>query len=99
MIRFMIKVSNFDIFDFPRNYSINKLPENYNEYLLTVNCSISISHSRGKYNRDNSSFDLEGCVTKVFNHFSPPDKKVKDLQEVFHFESTECHKIMRHAPA
>lgn len=36
MIRFMIKVSNFDIFDFPRNYSINKLPENYNEYFLQL---------------------------------------------------------------
>lgn len=59
------------MFDFARNYSMYKLPENYNEYLLTVNCSISILHNRGKHKRD-SSFDLEGCVIKIFNHFSPP---------------------------
>lgn len=86
------------MFDFARNYSVHKLLENYNEYLLTVNCSISIMHNRGKYKRDNSSFDLERCVTKVFNHFFPPAKTVTNLQEIFHFERIECHKIMRHAP-
>lgn len=86
-----------DMFDFARNYSVHKLLENYNEYLLTVNCSISIMHNRGKYKRDNSSFDLERCVTKVFNHFFPPAKTVTNLQEIFHFERIECHKIMRHA--
>lgn len=85
------------MFDFARNYSIYKLPENYNEYLLTVNCSFSIIHNRGKYKRDNSSFDLEGYVNKVFNHFSSPAETVTDLQEIFHFEKIECHKIMRHA--
>lgn len=88
-----------DMFDFARNYSIYKFPENYNEYLLTVNCSISIKHNRGKYKRDNSSFDLEGCVNKVFNHFSLPAETVTNLQEILHFESIECHKIMRHAPS
>lgn len=87
-----------DVFDFVRNCSIYKLLENYNEYLLTVNCSISVLHYTVKYNRDNSSFDLEDCVTKVFNHFSPPAKTVSELQEVFRFVSIECQEIMRHAP-
>lgn len=87
-----------DMFDFVRNYSIYKLLQNYNEYLLTVNCSISVLHNTVKYNRDNSSFNLEGCVTKVFNHFSSPAKTVSELQEIFHFVSIECQEIMRHAP-
>lgn len=87
-----------DLFNFVRNYSLCKLLENYNEYLLTVNCSFSVPRNTVKYNRRNSSFDLEGCVTKVFNHFSPPAKTVSELQEMFHFVSIECQERMRHAP-
>lgn len=83
---------------FVRNYSIYKLLENYNEYLLTVNCSISVLHNTVKYNRDKSSFDLEGCVTEVFNHSSPPAKTVSELEEILHFVSIECLEIMKHAP-
>lgn len=73
------------MFDFARHYSIYKLPDKCNEYLLTVNSSISMILNRGKYKRDNSSFDLEVCVTKIFNHFSLPAETVTHFSQDISF--------------